>query len=595
MKLKKAVIALLILLIPIAVFVTWKSHDFNYPTNDEAAYFDLTQKLYLNFKNSSTTAAVKNLYLERYWKPILHPVLGVGFLGLSGGDSRLAISFYGAAMYLVLLLGLFFYFKKHVSAISAAIGASTVSLLPWVFGMSTTFNSEIGFSAVAIWLFYFAEEFLDFSDIKKSITASVLLFLLFILRPVEAALMSAVWLLYLIARHLKNKNIGVVDLLIVVLWVSLFAVVTVFPFFILKKHWSTAQMWVFSGLALFVLLTSAAAVVFGRAHKGFQIFVSSFFFLSVIWYIPGSYQLFDWIYITNFDYLAKATGNRLGRPAIEFALFYFRKWGWLPVALLAVYVIENRTEIFSKKAKTVWFLLSAVVLFPSLGGVFSYNGDVRYYYAGWLVFTAAILCEFLKSEGKLKTPKRVALLFLVGLFSLGLVQYENTKKIWWFHDGFHMVGGESFFLMIPNKEDLPSALEEKVAASVEEKTKDTRQKNIIYFQTAVHPFFDSNSANIIARERNHKLNFMARSIYEPLKESDFVNTFTYSDLILVGSVFPNQEVNSNSEHRNKLADYCKNGTTEDKFFSEKLKFYKEVVHESDYWGDSRFCLFEVTK
>lgn len=594
MNFKKALAALLILIIPISVFVIWKSHDLNYPSNDEAAYFDLTQKLYLNFQNGSTLEAVKNLYTERYWKPILHPALGVGFLAITGGDTRLAISFYGGTMYLVLLLGVFFYIKRHSGSFSAAVAASTFVLIPWVFGMSTTFNSEIGFSAASIWLYYLAEDFRDFSNLKKSFGLACLLFLLFILRPVEAGLLSCVWLLYLIGRNLKNKQLRFIDLLVILLWVSLFAVITIFPFFILKKHWSSLQMWAHAGLAVVVLAISALSVVFGKANKGFQIFVSSFFFLSVLWYIPGSYQLFDWIYITNFDYLAKATGNRLGRPVYEFVFFYLKKWGWLPVLLLVAYLIENKSQIFAKKAKELWFLLAAIVLFPSLGGVLSYNGDVRYYYAGWLVFTAALLAEFVKKEGLVRKIKTSALVIMLGSFSYSLLKYENIEKTW-VHKYFHTIGGESFFLMVPNKEDLPAALEEKIALALEEKTKDGKDKKIHYFQTTHSPFFDSNSANIIARDRRHKMFFTARSIHEPLKENDITNTFIYSDFILVGSVFNEQEINSNSEYRNKLAELCVKQQDSDNIFSEKIRFYKEVRHESTYWPSGRFCLFEILR
>lgn len=593
MSFKKALITL-VLLIPILVFVNWKSQDFNYPSNDEAAYFDLTQKLYLNFQNGNTLEAVKSLYTEKYWKPILHPTLGVGFLALSGGDTRLAISFYGGTMYLVLLLGVFFYLKRHTSSASAAVAASTLVLLPWVYGMSTTFNSEIGFSAIAIWFYYYAEDYRDFSDLKKSVGLAFLLFLLFILRPVEAALLSCVWLIYLIGRHLKNKQIGFVDLLVVLLWVSLFLVITVFPFFILKKHWSSLQMWAFVGLAFGVLAISALSVIFGKANKAFQVFVSSFFFLSVIWYIPGSYQLFDWIYITNFDYLAKATGNRLGRPAYEFALFYLKKWGWLPVLLVLVFLIENRSQLLAKRVKAIWFLLAAIVIIPSLGGVLSYNGDVRYYYAGWLVFTAVLLAEFLKNEGFIRKLKTTFLIFILGSFSYSILKYESIEKTW-LHKYFHTLGGESFFLMIPNKEDLPSVLEEKIATALEEKKEDGKLKNIHYFQTSANPFFDSNSANIIARDRNHKLFFTARSIHEPLKKEDITNTFVYSDFILVGSIFVTQEINSNSEPRNKLAELCVKQQDQDNIFSQQLKFYKEVRHDSTYWPAARFCLFEVVR
>lgn len=594
MKLQKTLIALLILLIPVVVFVLWKSKDLNYPTNDEAAYFDLTQKLYLNFEKSSSIEATVKLYTERYWKPILHPALGVGFLGLAGGDSRLAISFYGGAMYLVLLLGVFFYIKRHTNTMSAALGAATLSLLPWVFGMSTTFNSEIGFSAVAIWLYYHAENFSDFSDLKKSLVLAVLLFLLFILRPVEAALLSAVWLLYLIGKHLKNKKISFIDLLIVVLWVSVFVTATIFPFFILKKHWTSLQMWVFAGIGVGVLALSVLAVLFGKAHKGFQVFVSSFFFLSLLWYIPGSYELFDWIYITNFDYLAKATGNRLGRPAAEFILFYLKKWGWLPVALLVVYVLENRAKIFSKRGQAVGFLLAAIVLFPSLGGLFSYNGDVRYYYAGWLVFTAVLLAEFMKKEGSIRMIKAAVMAAFIGAFSFGLLKYDSVRDTW-FQKYFHMLGGESFFLMVPNKEDLPAILEEKTSAAIHEKYLNQAHKNIHYFQTAVHPFFDSNSVNIIARERGNKVFFTTRSLYEPLQEKDILDAISYSDFVLVGSVFAEQQVSSNSEARNKLADFCKSQADAENIFAKQLRLHKEIINEAGYWPAARFCLFEVLK
>jgi hypothetical protein len=188
----------------------------------------------------------------------------------------------------------------------------------------------------------------------------------------------------------------------------------------------------------------------------------------------------------------------------------------------------------------------------------------------------------------------MVLVVLMAFFSYGLLKYENVKETW-FQKYFHIAGGESFFLMVPNKEDLPAALEEKIATALQENNNNEKIKKIHYFQTAINPFFDSNSANIIAREHGNKLFFTARSIYEPLKEKDITDTFIYSDYILVGSIFNLHEINSNSISRNKLAELCVRQQDSENIFSQKIKFYKEVKHESTFWPAARFCLFEVIK
>jgi hypothetical protein len=219
---KKLLLFIIILALPAFFYAHWVLNHSLYPKNDEAAYFTVTQETYLTFKYDGFLEGFEAAYTHRHWKPIFHQIAAVPILALTNGDTRNAVFIYSGLCYFLLIAGIFSFLYNKLNEAFLIPATLIIALMPWVYGMSTTFNSEIGFATATIWFFYCWHDYGIFSSKRNASISASLLFLMFILRPVEAALVAVLLVASSLYDGHKKKTIFVGDLINLLIWVVLF-------------------------------------------------------------------------------------------------------------------------------------------------------------------------------------------------------------------------------------------------------------------------------------------------------------------------------------------------------------------------------------
>ncbi|MGZ3727105.1 MAG: hypothetical protein ACXWQQ_15000 [Pseudobdellovibrio sp.] len=517
---KKIVLWFFSILLPLSFLIYWKAENKIYPTNDESFYFNLTQELYTNFQIHDFPTALKELYFHKHWKPILHPVIGVGFLFLSQGDSRLAINLFDTCFYLLLLSICYLYLARYVPPLGTAVGTILIGFIPWVFGTTTNFNSEIAFLASVAAFFYFSHDLSGFKDTKKLLLSAFCLSLMACLRPIESGLLFSLPILSFVILSIKDKKINYIDLVPLALWIAIFAGVIIPPYFVYKSDWShnTAFLIDICCLLLFLGILNLGKLYLNR---GFQIFFGIVFCIVIIWYASGAKELFDWIIMANFDTMAKETGHRYGRPLSEFIYFYLTKFGLIPLGLAVLGILNWKTNIKSYCNFKNLFFLCSLFLLPLTAGALSYNGDVRYYYGAWVIFILIALKIVLNRSHKyyffrLYSVATLALVLYLNLINLNFRLVNNPVA-----DRISSYLGQSFFNLIYNPRDYSTGAYEKMIPLIDPKINSPR---IYYIRKNTDSYADDPWAlMIIGREKGFYFEIQSLDLYLTNKKQDIIN------------------------------------------------------------------------
>ena len=496
---KRFIIWLAAILLPLLFLFYWKQQNKIYPTNDEAFYFTVTQEMYMNFGLDDLSKAFTELYLHKHWKPILHPVLGVPFLFLSNGDVRLAVSLYTAFFYILLLTFCYLYLSRYLEKTAAVVGTNLIAFIPWIFGITTNFTSESAFLTTVVAFFYFAHDLEDFKPIKKVLYAALSLCLMVCLRPIEAGLIFTIPVLLYIRQGYKKNEINVFDLAILIIWISYFFSVIIPPYFILKSNYAHEVLILIDSFCILFF----SAVLFSRKklslNYGFQLFIGLLFGITIIWYASGARELFDWIIIANFDTLAIETGHRYGRPISEFLYFYISKLGLVPVLLASLIFLNVQQNVKSYfNSRTIVLFLSIFIL-PLIAGSLSYNGDVRYYYGTWLIACLVLIKVILNAELKYYLIRLYSVSALAALLYLNLLNINigiSTALV----NKASAALGQSFFKVNYNKNEYAVAAEDQLENIIGHST--TSPKIYMIHRNSESYWIDPWTLMIIAREKN---------------------------------------------------------------------------------------------
>ncbi len=491
--------------LPIQFFLYWADHNRLYPQNDESAYFTLTQEIYQTFAQQGFLTAIELAYTHKHWKPIFHPVAAVPLLALTVGDTRQAITLYGGLCYLLLLAGLFQFLRKKIQSGFLIPTVVTIALMPWVFGLSTTFNSEIGFCTATIWFFFRWYDYGIFKNNRNATICALLLLFMFMLRPVETALVASFLVLTSLYEGFRCKQIFAGDLIQLLVWCAGFLSVV-------GLH-KVLMAWLGSGfkpvlLAVFSLYGcySLFAPKPYKTNRQVQIFSVLFFLPAFAWYLPGAHELYDWIVVANFDFLAKEIGQRYGRDNLTFLYFYIQKMGLMHFMLGALCVFQSwrtRERPFGVRHLQIFF---SVILVPLAGGLASYNGDVRYYYSGWIIVLTLLFVEVARRHSRLSY---VAVCLLCAITTISLyhplhLDYRGYIRF------SQLVTGVGFFSVRPISEDPNIKLMEQLTPLIAKKS---GPAVIFHLSTTNNVVFDTNTFNVIGREKFSPISFLTRTTY----------------------------------------------------------------------------------
>ena len=525
MGIKHLLLVLLVLLVPMTIFVKWHRLNIAYPTNDESRYFELSQEFYLNFKEESASKALSEMYWHKHWKPILHPLLLVPILAATDGNVRLSIDIFDAIFYSLLVAAIYLFLRRHLEEGMSVLGAVCISLLSWVYGMSTTFNSEIAFAAGTICLFSYFHDQKYFQNLKKCVIGSLLLVFVFCCRPVEIILLATIGLIFFICEAYRKQFVRPRDLLCVFLMASFFLTISLLPFFCLHRLWTKTEVAALLSVVLISFCYVWLKALKLNLNRNFHIFFGLFFLLACFWFAPGAKTLMDWIFVANFDYLAKETGNRMNTSLFSFLVFYVQKIGLLPVILSGILCFDRRKNLRSLFSVKSLVVFSGFIAFPLLGGILSFNGDVRYYYSGWIIIIMVLFAQVFRRDRPAYWLRCTFLASLVALLVFQLLMQMNGINLPYPLSRLQLLSGESFFLLRPTTEEAHVQIQRELASELTRLNR--TNTNVLILQTSSNTFLDSATLNIISREHGEEFHFENISHYYPMKLNDAYNLFSH--------------------------------------------------------------------
>lgn len=220
------------------------------------------------------------------------------------------------------------------------------------------------------------------------------------------------------ARHISFK-----DILFLLGWLIIYIPVLVVPFYVLRREYTVATMQLIVVLCAFYFLATFYLLKRNKLNAGFFWFFAIFFFSTTLWYLAGAATLLSWIVEANFKEIAIVLGQRFGKPISDFFEFYALKLGIILIIIAAVSAFGGRPIFRLYQRRHIFILFVCCMLIPFLAGLQTYNGDVRYYYAGWTILLLSITGIALDKTAQLYKLRfflalSTFILLFINLFSL---------------------------------------------------------------------------------------------------------------------------------------------------------------------------------
>jgi hypothetical protein len=361
------------------------------------------------------------------------------------------------------------------------------------------------------------------NNLKNAIIFSLLVVLICILRPVEAALMFFFPSLYFLFLQKRKNLIGANDILLLIAWTIAFILMLIVPYFILKTNWTPKACVIIACSAWVVFFTSLLFFKKIKSNFFFTLFSGLTFSLLISWYVTGSYHLLQWVLMTNFQEIAIETGNRSGRPLFDFISFYLIQLGALPF----IYLIFNFTEIkkfkLSVRKEDAVFLLGCL-LFPFLCGLLSYNGDVRYYYVSWIILLMVLIKRGLSaSESKFYTAKVIVTALLCTSLIQNISKNNSYQVFSLLPQELEKYLGRSIFNLYSFAPEIQLQFTSEVYKSI----KDPKLQNtfMLIDKREDFSYIDPWAQTIIARENGYMWTYDNLLLYKSHKYTDLIHKF----------------------------------------------------------------------
>lgn len=412
--------ALALALIPLMISAWWHSKNAAYPRNDESYFFQTSQDIYLSFKASGFWQWLEQFYMFRSWKPLLVSPIGSFFLILTGGKVLAAIKASMLTYFAIFL----FYSARHFFLFPPLIAATCAFFLgtiPWVFGSSLSFNSEMPVLACVV-AFYFHYWRMDgFKDLRHSLGMAVWLAMAACFRPVEVTLTLGILIVYTSVKAVRAQRelrTQAAVLGLVLAFDLAFLGASIYR----QQNFSLIISFFAWGGTLLVLLGGLLGTALSspkRKTPPFLVALGTCLLLIEFWYFPFAHSTFQWAYMSSFGEWAKLSGVREGLGPLKFIAVMFWNVGGIAFVALAIGVADvfmnqkdgkARHQLLSKGAA---YAISGAA--PILIGAFSRTHDLRYYYISYLGF-------FLFAIDTIVGSKKFARVAIAAMLSVSLVQ-----------------------------------------------------------------------------------------------------------------------------------------------------------------------------
>src|SRR6185312_7985198 len=125
----------------------YRQLDRSHQTNDDGFRFLLTQEYYFALRDHGLVRGGFESYLNRGFRPILHPYLAVPYLFLTRGRTSLAVSLYVVTCFAAFLTFVALLLGEYLEATDLALSVLLVGINPMITAQAQGFRSELSMLA----------------------------------------------------------------------------------------------------------------------------------------------------------------------------------------------------------------------------------------------------------------------------------------------------------------------------------------------------------------------------------------------------------------------------------------------------------------
>jgi hypothetical protein len=293
-----------VLLIPILALLLWHLRNHGWPNDDAANYMTTAYDISARFHEQGTLSGLAALLNLRGWRPILHPILAVPFLLASRGSVVFAAAGVLWILYLIFCIYTYRLCRLFLPEGKAALASAVVVTSPMLCAFATVFFAEMPWIAFACgWLYHLLRAD-EFRSARHAALAGLFLGLMLTTRPAESVAITAILIVYMVARAYRNKAIHLPDI-----WVTCVLLSASGGLLLRSLFVASANRWV---IWLVFGLTALAAMILARrkpqtvsgGHAAFWVAVGA---VCVVWWAGFVKPLYEWAYMTSFGQMAKIT------------------------------------------------------------------------------------------------------------------------------------------------------------------------------------------------------------------------------------------------------------------------------------------------
>ena len=423
-----------LILLPAIISVLWHLSNNQLPITDAIDYLWPAFHIFSDISKLNVLESIFGLYMERGWRPTIFHLFYIPFMVISGGNMLFSVG--AVHTFFTLLSTIFIYkiFNYKINKITSALCASFLAMSSAIIfgGSSVPGFTEVGFICVFVALIYFLVKKNNFTNRKDSFYFSILFFLLFTIRPVEALLHITLPILIFCLYSYKHKKISIYTILSVLLK-TLILLIILFSFaFItgIESHFDNLNLR--SAYILFCNIFLCLIILFPIVYIYLffidkKVMASSLYFersiltgvtLSLIWWMPYFINLYEWVYRTS---LGDVVTNmvKINITFIEHINILFLNFGIFTIFSILVFFIlglifkllqnkEDQQNFFTK----IEIIIISTLPVPFLFYFFSVQTSFRKISTALILLLIFLLIVSLKNVKKIKLFN-YSLLFLV--------------------------------------------------------------------------------------------------------------------------------------------------------------------------------------
>ncbi len=370
-----------LLLVPAFISFFWHLNNNQLPIADAIDYLWPAFHIYGDISRLDFYNIIHGLYFDRGWRPSIFHLFYLPFLIISKGNLLFAI---GAAHTFFTLLSTYFLFKTFSIKLNdnlAALCTCTLAISSVILfgGSSVPGFTEVAFVSMFLGFIYYLSNDETFVNKRKSIYFSLLLFLLYCIRPIEALIYTFLPLIVFFFLKYKKNHISKHQIL-QIFNICLAGILILF----VTSHFSNVEQILnsidppharnlfYKLFYFFILLGIIFMLIRIFTKKKIyveNIYISSSFFIAIllitIWWLGFFNNLFEWIYRTTFGDVVTnmiipevSIFQHLENLIRNYSLFIF-------ILIFSYFLFINLFLIIYKKNKFKEFISSFEIIIAS--------------------------------------------------------------------------------------------------------------------------------------------------------------------------------------------------------------------------------------